>query len=99
MKRLSALVATVMIVAGCVPNWVNPRITDPAMAKTRLASDSTYCRQIENMLQRRVDIQERVSFDPTVVGQMSNYYSNYKAEQIRSNVFEKCMTDRGWQKP
>jgi hypothetical protein len=40
-----------------------------------------------------------VSFDPTVVGQMSNYYHNYQAEKIREDVFDKCMRDRGWTKP
>jgi hypothetical protein len=99
LKRLSALAVLAIALSGCTPHWVNPRITDPAAAKTRLSSDSTYCRQIENMLQRRVDIQERVSFDPTVVGQMSNYYHNYQAEKIREDVFDKCMRDRGWTKP
>ncbi|MDQ7830189.1 MAG: hypothetical protein RDU30_00505 [Desulfovibrionaceae bacterium] len=96
MNRLCVLLVTVFFLAGCGHRWVNSQITDPAEAKARLASDTSYCREIENMLEQRVNIQDRVSFDPTVVGQMSNYYSNYKIESTRTNVFERCMNDRGW---
>lgn len=99
MKRLSALAAAAMLLAGCAPQWVNPQITDPEKAKVRLSSDAAYCRELENMTQGRLDAQERISFDPTAVGQMSNYYHNYLADKTREDVFGRCMRGRGWRHP
>lgn|GEM_PF-1111185 len=99
LNRLCLLLATVCILGGCGHRWVHSQITDPSLAKARLASDTAYCRDMENLLEQRVNIQDRVSFDPTAVGQMSNYYSNYKIESTRTNVFDRCMSDRGWSRP
>ncbi|QLA16788.1 hypothetical protein [Desulfolutivibrio sulfoxidireducens] len=99
MKLLPAALLAAFFLAGCVPRWVNPQITDPAEASRRLSSDNSYCRQIEDMFEDRVNIQDRISFDPTPVGQMANYYHNYTTDQNRVNLYDKCMRGRGWSRP
>ncbi len=96
MKLPPAALMALCLLAGCVPHWVNPQITDPAEAKRRLATDNSYCRKIEDMFEDRVNIQDRISFDPSPVGQMANYYHNYMTDQNRVNLYEKCMRGRGW---
>ncbi len=99
MKLYVPAILAALFLAGCAPHWVNPQITNPEEAKRRLALDNSYCRKIEDMFEDRVNIQDRISFDPSPVGRMANYYHNYTADQNRVNLYEKCMQGRGWSRP
>jgi hypothetical protein len=91
-------VLAAFFLGGCAPQWSIPQITDPRRASAP-GLDNSYCGMIEDMFEDRVNIQDRVSFDPSPVGRMANYYHNYTADQNWVNLYEKCMQGRGWSHP
>lgn len=82
-------------VSGC-SRYVNPDITDPGEARTRLAADQALCQSLANESVPPTYGQERYSPDPTIEGQADQEVANILEGDANTDVFQRCMRDRGW---
>lgn len=80
---------------GCA-RYVNPDITDPREAKARLARDTKLCQSLANEYVPPTYGMQRYTSDPTIEGQADQYVANVLEGDANTDVFSRCMRDRGW---
>jgi hypothetical protein len=94
-RAVLGLLLSVPVAVGC-SRYVNPDITDPREARTRLAADKALCQSLANENVPPTYGLERYSPDPTIEGQADQYVANVLEGDANTDVFSRCMRDRGW---
>ncbi|MHC1712610.1 MAG: hypothetical protein AB9872_10735 [Solidesulfovibrio sp.] len=90
------LILAALLTTGCGAGYVNPDITNPAEAKSRLASDKSLCQQLANEAVAPTYGMDRFESDPTIEAQATRYVANAVEDDANENVYTRCMRDRGW---
>lgn len=90
-----ALVLAFGVLAGCA-RYVNPDIADPAQAKAKLAEDTALCKAEANETVPESYGMQRYEFDPTIEAQATRYVANVAQDDANTDVFDRCMRNRGW---